>query len=303
MRRAPRSLRDVEPRHARLLALGALARSARAAGVSRWRALVAAGALVSLVLSSPGRVDSASQTTTVLGPRTIVAAVTDTDRPVALDADNRVPTPGSIAQAADDPDGLIHLQLVPGDSELRYIISLRTLLQPLQASACATRNVTGELVLTTDGALDSDLSTIVADMRTMHCAPPLRDGNAQALLETDKYPTASATFEQAPGLTVPLPTGDATSPLIGQQTLHGVTRHAEYATSATFGNGDVTGHATTPEKMTSFNIMPPRIGPLLEVEDDMTIEFNFHAAISGGPANGVQGRLQRRTLTESADGG
>src|SRR5262249_43066981 len=117
---------------------------------------------------------------------------------------------------------------------------------------------------------------------------PLRDSNAQALLETQKYPTASATFDQAPGLTVPLPIGDASSPLIGQQTLHGVTRHTEDAATAALSGNDVTGHAITTEKVSHFNIKPPQLGPLLQIQDDMTIEFDFHATISGGPPSAAQ---------------
>jgi hypothetical protein len=293
MRRAPRSLREAESRQARLGPLGVLTRLAREAAVPDWRTLVAASALASGFLSSAGTMPNAAQAIADPGALNVVAVATDKDSPDAPNYGDGAPASDTTAQGAAGPDGLIHLQLVPGDSELRYVISLRTLLQPTQSSACATRNVTGELVLAPDGAVVSDLSTLVADMRTLHCAPPLRDGSAQALLETEKYPIASATFEQASGLTVPLPIGDASSPLIGQQSLHGVTRHAEYAATATFGSSDVTGHATTSEKMTNFNIKPPQLGPLLQVQDDMTIEFDFHATISGGPTNAVRAAPNR----------
>jgi hypothetical protein len=88
-------------------------------------------------------------------------------------------------------------------------------------------------------------------------------------------------FEQAPGLTVPLPQGDTTLQFIGQQTVHGVTRPAEYATAATFIPADVTGHATTEHNMSTFGLKPPSIPPLIQVDDGMTVEFDFHAAITG----------------------
>jgi hypothetical protein len=280
MRHVLGPLRDAEPKVPWTHALGVLTRLTRADGVPGRRALVVASVLAGVVLSSAAAAPGAAQVISDPGTLTVMVVARDPDSPVATDADDRVPAPGSIARAADDPDGLIHLQLVPGDSELRYIISMRTLLQPAQASACATRNVTGELVLTADGALVGDLSTIVADMRTMHCAPPLRDSSAQALLETQKYPTAEATFDQAPGLPVPLRVGDVAGQLIGQQSMHGVTRHAEYATTATFSSSDVIGHATTSEKFTNFNIKPPQIGPLFSVMDDLTIEVDFHTTIN-----------------------
>jgi hypothetical protein len=262
-------------------ALGILTRLAPATWRARpARTLVAASLLATLVLPV---VDAAPRTAEAMtGPISLgVAAVAmDPDHPDAAD-----PAAGQGASSPDGSDGLIRLHLVPGDNELRYIMSVRTLGQPARQAACSTRDVTGDLVLTPDGAVVADQSKFVADMRTLHCAPPLRDGNAQVLLETQKYPTAELMFEQTPGLTVPLPVGDATFQLVGQQSVHGVTRHAEYATTATFGAGDVTGHATTDEKLTNFNIKPPQIGPLLQVEDALTIQFDFHATISGGPTN------------------
>jgi len=166
-------------------------------------------------------------------------------------------------------------------------MNIRTLGQPPRKSACATRDVTGEIVLTPDGAVVSDMSKVTADMRTLHCQAPLRDNMAQSLLETQKYPYAIFTFEQAPGLTVPLPTGDTMLQFIGQQFVHGVTRHAEYTTAATFGGSEMTGHAATDYKMTTFNLKPPQIGPLLQVEDDMTVEFDFRASVNGAPTAGL----------------
>ncbi len=68
---------------------------------------------------------------------------------------------------------------------------------------------------------------------------------------------------------------------IGQQTVHGVTRPAEYDTAATFNSTDVTGHAATEHKMSTFGLKPPSIPPLIQVEDGMTVEFDFHANITG----------------------
>jgi len=247
MRHALRSLREADPSLSRLGALGVLTRLARAAGVLSRRTLVAALVFGSVILSSAGTAPSAAQVMTDLVGLKVVAVAMDPDSPDAIDSGDgeAAPVPDTAARVSAGPDGLIHLQLVPGDNELRYIISIRTLGQPMRQSTCATRAVTGELVLTPDGTVVGDQSKFVADMRTLRCSPPLRDGSAQLLLETQKYPVAEATFDQAPGLAVPLPIGDASCQLIGQQSVHGVTRHAVYATAATVGSGDVTGHATS----------------------------------------------------------
>ena len=36
--------------------------------------------------------------------------------------------------------------------------------------------------------------------------------------------------------------------------------------------------------MSAFGLKPPSIPPLIQVEDGMTVEFDFHATISGAPA-------------------
>jgi polyisoprenoid-binding protein YceI len=179
------------------------------------------------------------------------------------------------------PDGLIHLRLVPGQNQVQFVMQLRTLLQPPRPAACTTNAITGEIVLTPDAVVVSDVSKIAVDMKTLNCAPPLRNNMAQQELETSKYPTAEFVFQQAPGISVPLPIGDTKLQFVGQQTVHGVTRPAQYETAATFSPNDVTGHATTEHSMSAFGLKPPSIPPLIQVQDGFTVSFDFHASISG----------------------
>ena len=201
-------------------------------------------------------------------------------RAVALDdvpSDGADPAGDGSSPAAPSPsDGLVRLSLVPGDNEARLIMRIRTLGQPEKEAPCATRSVTGDIVMTPDGAIVSELSQIVIDMQSLKCTPPLRDANAQALLETQTYPTAVFTFEQAPGLTVPLPDGESPLQFIGQQTVRGVTQPAQYDTTSTFGPSGVSGRAQSEQRMTSYGIKPPSIGPLLRVQDQMRVEVDFN---------------------------
>ena len=130
---------------------------------------------------------------------------------------------------------------------------LRTLGQPTRPAACATRAVTGEIVLTPDAAIVSDMSKMAVDMKTLKCQPPLRDAMAQQLLETDKYPTANfpCLTSRRPGMTVPLLLGDTPPQFIGQQTVHGVTPAgtAQYTATSTFSPTD-RGRGTRPPSTT-----------------------------------------------------
>jgi len=191
------------------------------------------------------------------------------------------------ASAADSPDGLIHLALKPGESEARYIMSVKTLGQAAKPAACATRSVTGEIVLGPDGSVMTDLSKIVVDQRTLKCQAPLRDNMAQSLLQTAQHPMAEFQVKGAPGLGVPLPTGDTTFQLSGDQSVRGVSQPTTYDTTANLTPDALTGLAHTTLKMTSFGITPPSIGPLIQVSDDMVAEVDLKATVGGAGAAAV----------------
>jgi len=240
------------------------------------RAALVAALLMSLIVPLVASTSSTAQAAPVTNEPGLAAVVLDEGPPIDPGA-----APDPYAAPTTPTDGLIHLQLVPGQNQVQFVMQLRTLFQPTRPAACTTSAVTGEIVLTPDAAVVSDRSKIVVDMKTLNCAPPLRNSMAQQELETDKYPTAEFVFQQAPGMTVPLPVGDTDLQFIGQQTVHGVTRPAQYATAATFSATDVTGHATTDHSMSAFGLKPPSIGPLLQVQDGFTVNFDFHAAIVG----------------------
>ena len=184
---------------------------------------------------------------------------------------------------AESADGLLHIGLIPGESEARYIMTITTLGQPPKQAACTTRAVSGEIVLNPDGSVLSELSKIVVDQRTLKCAAPLRDQQAQNLLQTAQHPLATFMVKSTPGIGLPLPEGDAAFQLVGEQTVRGVTKPATYETTATFTPDMMTGKARTTLPMSSFGIKPPSIGPLLQVSDEMIAEVDIKALI-GSPA-------------------
>jgi polyisoprenoid-binding protein YceI len=196
-------------------------------------------------------------------------------------------SPAATVRTAAAQDGLIHVALIPGESEARYIMTIQTLGQPPKQAACTTRSVTGEIVLNSDGSVVSELSKIVVDQRTLKCAAPLRDQQAQSLLQTAQHPLAEFMVKSTPGIGLPLPEGDAAFQLVGDQTVRGVTQPATYETQATFTPDMMVGKARTTLPMSSFGIKPPSIGPLLQVSDDMIAEVDIKAMIGGGPAAGA----------------
>jgi hypothetical protein len=183
---------------------------------------------------------------------------------------------------------MTRLALIPGENEARYIMTITTLGQPPKQAACTTRSVTGEIVLAADGAVVTELSKIVVDQRTLKCAAPLRDQQAQNLLQTKDHPLAEFAVQSAPGLASPLPTGETAFQFVGQQTVKGTAQPAIYDTLATLTPEGMIGTARSTLKMTSFGITPPSIGPLLKVSDDMVAEVDLKTtiatAVAGSPA-------------------
>jgi hypothetical protein len=194
----------------------------------------------------------------------------------------------TVTARAESPDGLTRLALTPGESEARYIMTVKTLGQPPKPAACSTRSVTGEIVLAPDGSVVTELSKLVLDQRTLKCQAPLRDNMAQQLLQTDQHPLAEFLVTGTPGLTLPLPTGDASFQLAGDQSVRGVVRPTVYDTTASLTPDTMVGLARTTFKLTTFGMTPPSIGPLIQVADDVIAEVDLKATVGGqaigGPA-------------------
>src|SRR4051794_38891154 len=131
------------------------------------------------------------------------AAVTRTLLATAFAASLALPFLGGappIASAAESPDGLIHMALKPGESEGRYLLTVKLAIGAPKTSACVTKDLTGEIVLTPDGAVVPELSKIVLDQRTLKCESPLPDSRVQELLQTAQNPLAEFSVTGTPGL-------------------------------------------------------------------------------------------------------
>jgi polyisoprenoid-binding protein YceI len=79
----------------------------------------------------------------------------------------------------------------------------------------------------------------------------------------------------------PLPTsGSATFDLVGDLTVHGVTQTKTWKATATFADGEVTGTATTTVLISEFGMEPPKAGPVLSIEDFVTLELDVRGTVA-----------------------
>ena len=142
-----------------------------------------------------------------------------------------------------------------------------------------TEAVTGAIVVKPDGSIDAAQSKISVDLKTLTSDQQMRDGYIQnRTLETAKFPTMEFVPKRAVGLPAPLPAGmqaQAGFQLIGDLTLHGVTKEATWNVVATFGNETIGGRATTTIDFATYNMTKPSLARLMSVEDKIDLEIEF----------------------------
>lgn len=197
----------------------------------------------------------------------------------------------SPAAAKPTGDG-IRLTLTQDGSEARFRAREQLAGRSLPTDAVgATRGVTGSILLGPNGAPLAAESKLTVDLRSLRSDESRRDNWIQRnTLQTDQFPTAELVPREVSGLPNPLPTsGEATFRLVGDLTVHGVTRPTTWETAARFAGREVTGTATTRVKMTDFGMTPPRVGPVLSIEDELALEVDFRATRDPGPSAGGGG--------------
>ena len=143
-----------------------------------------------------------------------------------------------------------------------------------------TAGVSGSLAFAADGTIVADQSKIVVDLSKLQSDESRRDNFIKGnTLQTSRYPIATFVPTAVQGLPSPLPTsGQVTFQLLGDLTVHGVTKAVTWQVTAQFGDSTVTGDATSAINITDFGMSPPKAGPVLSIEDGMTLELAFTAA-------------------------
>jgi len=174
------------------------------------------------------------------------------------------------------------VDLIAGGSEARYRAQETLSGRGFNEAVGRTGGVQGTIVLGADGSVMADQSKISVDLSTLTSDNSTRDNYIKrSTLQTQQYPTAEFAIASAPGLPSPLPTdGTATFQLVGDLTVHGVTRPTTWDATATFADGQLTGNATTTVLISDFGMEPPKAGPVLSIEDTVRLELDVKGAVA-----------------------
>jgi polyisoprenoid-binding protein YceI len=232
----------------------------------------AAAAPAATVVSVPTATARGTQS-----PATTATQATAGQAQPAAQAQTASPAQAATAASASDA---IHLAIDPATSSASYRAREQLVGRSLPSDAVGTSpDVTGALVLGADGSVLADQSTISVDLTKLKSDESRRDNFIQRdTLQTSQFPTATFIPRQMQGLATPLPTsGQATFQLLGDLTVHGVTKPATWQVTAQFADTSVTGNATTNVNLTDFGMTPPKAGLVLSIEDGLTLELAFTA--------------------------
>ena len=185
----------------------------------------------------------------------------------------------NVARARHDA---VRVEFVNGAGEARYRAQEVLSGRGFNEAIGRTASITGGVVLDDAGGVVPSQSRISVDLMTLQSDNAMRDRYIQrATLQTAQFPTAELQLTQAVGLPQPLPTsGTSAFTLMGDLTVHGVTRPTIWDATATFEEGEVVGTASTTILLTDYGMEPPRAGPVLSIEDAVRLELDVRGRVS-----------------------
>ena len=181
-------------------------------------------------------------------------------------------------RVAAAPAAPIRFTIGATGNEARYRVREQLMGKDLPNDAVgATSAITGTILAYPDGRIVKDSSKIVIDVRTLKSDQSRRDGFLQRrTLETEKYPTVELVPTEIRGFTGKLPaSGDVTFQLLGDLTVHGVTRPTVWNVKAHADGQDVSGTATTAFTFKDINLDQPKVPVVLSVADTIKLEYDF----------------------------
>jgi len=172
----------------------------------------------------------------------------------------------------------IRFVVAPAGNEARYRVREQLMGANLPNDAVGVTNgITGTILAYPDGRIVRDSSRIVVDVRLLKSDKSRRDGFLQRrTLETEKYPTVELVPTEIRGFDGKLPaSGPVTFQLVGDLTVHGVTRPTVWNVTARADGKDVAGTATTAFTFKDVSLDQPRVPVVLSVADTIKLEYDF----------------------------
>lgn len=190
------------------------------------------------------------------------------------------------APAAPAASPRIHYVVAPTGNEARYRVREQLAGFDLPNDAVgATKQITGRLVFEPDGRIVKDSSKIVVTVSDLKSDKTRRDNYLKKkTLESMKFPQVELVPVAFDGLATPIPAGTTRNfTMVGNLTVHGVTRPTTWKVSARADGPDVVGSAATAFTFKDFGLDQPSVPVVLSVEDTIKLEYDFRFASEAKP--------------------
>jgi polyisoprenoid-binding protein YceI len=190
--------------------------------------------------------------------------------------------PASAAAAAKAPGGATTYAIASDKSEAKVTVNEKLANLPAPSDAVLTTNaIQGQLFLGTD-TKPVEGAKIMVDLRTLKSDKTQRDNYIRTnTLQADQFPLAEYVVTGVDGWTGPLKEGQqSTFKLLGNMTIHGVTKPVTFDTTAMMQGGTVTGTATTTFKFQDFGMTPPSVS-IAKATDTIKLDLNIAANKAG----------------------
>jgi polyisoprenoid-binding protein YceI len=209
----------------------------------------------------------------------VPASPTSVENQQASQSTASISEPTAPAAAAGDS---VHLVLAASGNEARYVVreQLASVSFPTDAIG-KTSDISGALFVNSDGTFIADGSGITVNLASIRSDEDRRDNYVrQRVLETARYPTVVLVPTEARGLDVnALREGETTFELVGDMTVHGVTKQVVWNVTASLVGNSLTGTAYTEFTFEDFGMTVPSVMVVLSVEDKIRLEYDFNFMI------------------------
>jgi len=209
----------------------------------------------------------------------VMAAMTTLTMSAQGQAKTSKATAGPSAPAARTPAaGRVRYVVAPTGNEARYRVREQLVGFDLPNDAVGvTKEIAGSILVEPNGAVVRDSSKITVTVSNLKSDKDRRDQYIKRkTMETEKFPIVELIPTMMHGLgSKP----DAATPsvfeMLGDLTVHGVTRPTTWKVSAKSDGADVVGTATTAFTFKDFGLDQPKVPVLLSVEDTIKLEYDF----------------------------
>jgi polyisoprenoid-binding protein YceI len=203
----------------------------------------------------------------------------DEPAPASLDAPATTSTPTATTAAAGtgtggSPDGAWQVA-GDGSSFVGYRVRERLANLPAPSEAVGrSTQVTGTMQVAGDQVRSV---RVEADLRGLQSDERRRDNAIRERgLESSRFPTA--VFELAAPIRLdraPASGQEVNGQGTGRLTVHGVTREVTADLQGRWDGSAIQVAGRMPVRMSDFQIQPPTFGPVLSIEDGLTVEFRL----------------------------